>query len=135
MILTGKNKTGKTSSMTGNNMTTAMEEQMNRIFESGKDNDSLSKKIVEEAESNLDENTKLARRAKINKEKRKEKNADTLNIVLPKGERATLKKFCTENSVTMTEYAYTCMDFIRQQVEDGLMTVSKSGIRVLKKTE
>lgn len=106
-ILTGKDKTETKPSMTANTISPAMHEQLQSIVEkSDKKPASL---------------------------KRKEKNADTINLVLPKGERNLLKSFCSENGISMTEYAFTCMDYIRSEVREGNMTVSKSGIRKIKK--
>lgn len=131
-IITNKNKTVKKPTMTANTISSAMENQISEICESGRDNDTISKRILEEEEASLSEETKIIRKARIDKAKRKEKNADTVNLVLPKGERASLKEFCTMQNISMTEYAYTCMDFVRSQVQEGLMTVSRSGIRIIK---
>lgn len=113
-ILTGNNKTDKKPTMTANTISPAMHDQLQSIIESGKDNDTVSKR----SETAL-------------KNKRKEKNADTVNLVLPKGERNSIKVFCSENGISMTEYAFTCMDYIRSEVQAGNMTVSRAGIRIL----
>lgn len=131
-IITNKNKTGKKPTMTANSISSAMEAQISEICESGKNNDTISKRIIEEEEASLSEETKIIRKAKIDKAKRKAKNADTINLVLPKGERSNFKEFCTSQNISMTEYAYTCMDYVRNQVQEGLMTVSRSGIRRIK---
>ena len=122
MILTGKDKIQK-SSASGNELSPSMAEQLHRILDGGKDNDTASMK------RDSDEKTNTA------KAKRKEKNADTLNLVLPKGERKLLKSFCAENGISMTEYAFTCMDYIRCEVQEGRMAVSRSGIRKIRKDE
>lgn len=131
-IITNKNKTAKKPTMTANSISSAMEAQISEICESGRDNDTISKRIIEEEEASLSEETKIIRKARIDKAKRKEKNADTINLVLPKGERSNFKEFCTSQNISMTEYAYTCMDYVRNQVQEGLMTVSRSGIRRIK---
>lgn len=110
-IITGANKTDKKPTMTANTISPVMHDQLQSIIESGE------KQPAKKAAAS----------------KRKEKNADTLNLVLPKGERNLFKSFCSENGISMTEYAYTCMDYIRSEVRDGNMTVSRAGIRVLKR--
>lgn len=109
-IITGSDRTEKKSSMTANTISPAMHNQIQNIVASGE------KKPTKSATT-----------------KRKEKNADTLNLVLPKGERSQLKIFCAGIGISMTEYAYTCMAYIRSEVEDGNMTVSRAGIRHVKK--
>lgn len=75
--------------------------------------------------------TPVAKTDEKAKARRKEKNADTINVVLPRGERSVFKSFCAAHNISMTEYIYTCMDFIKWQVEQGKMEVGRSGIKTL----
>lgn len=118
-ILTGENKKPK-SGMEGNKLSTNMINQIDSIIEKG-DGKSVSATMGEGE-----------RKKKVTAAKQKERNADSLLLVLPKGERAAFKSFCADNHLSMTEYIYTCMDFVRGQVQDGKMRVSKGGIRILK---
>lgn len=62
---------------------------------------------------------------------KKREYTDTVVINLPKGERSTFKAFCAQNNLTMTDYIYFAMDFIKTGVETGKFTVGRSGIKEL----
>ena len=114
-ILTGKNKTEKKPTMTANTISPAMHQQLQSIIESGKDNETVSKKTTKTTKS---------------KEPKRD-NSDALMLRLPKGERQAFKVFCAEKGTDMTSFIYACMDFVRFGTEEGFIQVSKGGIRLI----
>lgn len=68
---------------------------------------------------------------KPSKPAKKREYTDTVVINLPKGERSNFKVFCAQNNLTMTDYIYFAMDFIKTGVETGKFTVGRSGIKEL----
>lgn len=57
--------------------------------------------------------------------------SDTIVLNLPKGERSEFKAFCAKYQLTMTDYIYFAMDYIRNGVEEGRLSVSRGGIKEL----
>jgi len=57
--------------------------------------------------------------------------SDTIVLNLPKGERSEFKAFCAKYQLTMTDYIYFAMDYIRNGVEEGKLSVSRGGIKEL----
>ena len=112
-ILTGDNKTEKKPTMTANTISPAMHQQLQSIIESGKDNETVSKKSSKPKEPKRD-------------------NSDALMLRLPKGERQAFKVFCAEKGTDMTSFIYACMDFVRYGTEEGYIQVSKGGVKLLK---
>ena len=111
-ILTGNNKTDKKTTMTANSISPTMHEQLQSIIESGKDNETVSKKASKPKEPKRD-------------------NSDALMLRLPKGERNAFKAFCASHGTDMTSFIYACMDFVRFGTEEGYIQVSKGGIRLI----
>lgn len=70
---------------------------------------------------------------KAEKKKKERKYNDTFVINLPEGERNRFKSFCADHNISMTDYIYFCMDYIKEKTETGLMSVSRAGIKELKK--
>lgn len=95
-----------------------MQATFNRIIESGVGNGSVSSML-----------------ASGKKKEKKRDNSDALVLRLPKGERTAFKVFCAQHQVAMTDFIYACMDFVRTNEEDGILKVSKGGIRFLKKLQ
>jgi len=94
--------------------------QLDEVFNSGKNNDiEYPTEQIQKKESVTEKKAK------------KRDNTDVVNLYLPKGERANFKIFCAENGIDMTNFIYTCMDFVRSNVEDGKLSVSKAGIKIL----
>ena len=112
-ILTGNNKTEKKPTMTATAISPAMHQQLQSIIESGKDNETISKKTTKPKEPKRD-------------------NSDALMLRLPKGERQAFKIFCAEKGTDMTSFIYACMDFVRFGTEEGYLQVSKGGVKLLK---
>ena len=115
-ILTGNNKTDKKPTMTANTISPAMHEQIQSIIESGKDNETVSKKASKPKETKRD-------------------NSDALMLRLPKGERQAFKAFCASKGTDMTNFIYACMDFVRFGSEEGFIQVTKGGVRMIKKQD
>ncbi len=113
-IVTNKNKTESKPTMTANTISPAMHEQLQSIIESGKNNETVSKKALKPKETKRD-------------------NSDALMLRLPKGERQAFKVFCAEKGTDMTNFIYACMDFVRFGSEEGFIQVSKGGIRLINK--
>ena len=113
-IVTNKNKTESKPTMTANTISPAMHEQLQSIIESGKDNETVSKKTSKPKDTKRD-------------------NSDALMLRLPKGERQAFKVFCAEKGTDMTNFIYACMDFVRFGSEEGFIQVSKGGIRLINK--
>ena len=112
-ILTGDNKTEKKPTMTANTISPAMHQQLQSIIESGKDNETVSKKSSKPKEPKRD-------------------NSDALMLRLPKGERQAFKVFCAEKGTDMTNFIFACMDFVRLGTEEGYIQVSKAGVKLLR---
>lgn len=66
----------------------------------------------------------------VTKPKREYK--DTVLLNLPKGERNVFKSFCAQNDLTMTDFIYFAMDYIKEGVENGKFSITRSGIKELK---
>ena len=112
-ILTGNDKTEKKTTMTANTISPAMHEQLQSIIESGKVNETVSKKSSKPKEPKRD-------------------NSDALMLRLPKGERQAFKVFCAEKGTDMTNFIFACMDFVRLGTEEGYIQVSKAGVKLLR---
>lgn len=96
-------------------------------------NKSLSQNILNQIDSIVEKGSENKTLSKsIPSEKRKVKNADTINLVLPKGERAKFKSFCSEYSLSMTEFFFMCADVVRSMVQDKEAELSRSGIKFKK---
>lgn len=115
-ILTGNNKTEKKTTMSANTISPAMHEQLQSIIESGKDNETVSKKALKPKETKRD-------------------NSDALMLRLPKGERQSFKAYCASKGTDMTNFIYACMDFVRFGEEEGFIQVTKGGVRLIKKQD
>lgn len=111
-ILTGKDKTESKPTMTANTISPAMHDQLQSIIESGKDNETISKKAAKPKEAKRD-------------------NSDALMLRLPKGERQAFKTFCASKGTDMTNFIYAAMDFVRYGSEEGFIQVTKGGIRLI----
>lgn len=103
---------------TKNELPQGMQATFNRIIESGVGNGSVSSML-----------------ASGKKKEKKRDNSDALVLRLPKGERNAFKVFCVQHQVAMTDFIYTCMDFVRFYEQEGVLKVSKGGIRFLKKPQ
>lgn len=114
-ILTGSNKTEKKPTMTANNIPPAMQNQLDNIFESGKNNETVSR----------------TKEPKAKKEVKRD-NSDALMLRLPKGERQAFKTFCASKGTDMTNFIFACMDFVRLGTEEGYIQVSKAGVKLLR---
>lgn len=112
-ILTGSNKTESKPTMTANSISPAMHNQLQSIIESGKDNETVSKKSSKPKEVKRD-------------------NSDALMLRLPKGERQAFKTFCASKGTDMTNFIFACMDFVRLGTEEGYIQVSKAGVKLLR---
>lgn len=112
-IVTNKNKTESKPTMTANSISPAMHNQIQSIIESGKDNETVSKKASKPKEVKRD-------------------NSDALMLRLPKGERQAFKIFCASKGTDMTNFIFACMDFVRLGTEEGYIQVSKAGVKLLR---
>lgn len=112
-ILTGTNRTEKKPAMSANTISPAMHQQIQGIIESGAGNGSVSSQTAE-------------------KKKKKRDNSDTLLLKLPKGERQAFKTWCASHGTDMTSFIYACMDFVRFHEAEGIIQVSKGGVKLLK---
>lgn len=60
---------------------------------------------------------------------KKRDNTDTLLLHLPKGERNNFKILCTQNNITMTDFIYFAMDYVRDLSNSGAVTIGRNGIK------
>lgn len=92
--------------------------------------DTVEIKIPEEKKVNTEKKSEPAKPAKKEEPAGKKRNySDTVILNLPGGERAEFKAFCAKYQVTMTDFIYFAMDYIRNGVEEKKYSLSRSGIR------
>ncbi|MCQ2593201.1 MAG: hypothetical protein MJ188_10510 [Treponema sp.] len=63
----------------------------------------------------------------VTKPKREYK--DTILLNLPKGERNVFKSFCAQHDLTMTDFIYFAMDYVKDKAEAGSISISRGGIK------
>lgn len=69
-------------------------------------------------------------RAEVKPAKKRD-NTDTLLLHLPKGERNNFKILCTQNNITMTDFIYFAMDYVRDLSNNGAVTIGRNGIKTV----
>lgn len=70
---------------------------------------------------------------KVSEKKTNYKNI--FNLHMGTGDKSRLKIFCAENEVPINTFILFAIEHLIEEVEEGKCTVSKSGIRIIKKEE
>lgn len=66
-------------------------------------------------------------------EQKKSKYADKFIFNFPQKERNELKKFCVMHDITMTDFIMLAIDYIKTEVEEERLNVSRYGIKKINK--
>ena len=117
-IVTSKNKISQNTINSGNL------NQLDQVFN--------SKSEPGVGERNFSSATEVEIKS-VTKQKREYK--DTVLLNLPKGERNVFKSFCAQMDITMTDFIYFAMDYIKDGVEQGKFSVTRSGIKEINNSQ
>jgi len=106
--------------------------QLDNVFNPGK-----AKKVEKVfAPAEIQSNSEIEiKTPKASAPKKQRKYTDTVVLNLPEGERSNFKAFCAKYNLTMTDFIYFSMDFVKERVEEGQYGLSRGGIKILKKDE
>ena len=130
MIITGDNK--ETTKAT--KLNPGVINQISNVVNSNKSEiETVTQEASEEIEIQTESKatSKKTAEKKENKTEKKRNYSDTVILNLPEGERNEFKAFCARFGITMTDYIYFAMDYIRNGVEEKKFSLSRSGIREL----
>lgn len=97
---------------------------------------SISPELVKQLQNNftaptVSEEPKIAEVKKTSEKKPNYKNI--FNVHMGTGDKARLKTFCAAREVPINTFILFAIEHLIDEVEEGKCTVSKSGIRMIKK--